>query len=223
MKARSTQGNTTCTQARGKHKPTTEIKNYEGSPSYCMKIAVCHTGQSAPKQYEQSTASQSRKGKTSKTLSRNCTSENLKVFCTVWTIPPQISESESPFSGTIQHGWSRWLTARRSCRHLMLQCYTVGSRSHLMLEYGQCSSKLQGPPRPGSAGGGQEAHSDGGDALVLGPREKLHSHVGRDALHRVADASVWGVHCQLRAVFKYWRRGHQCHRSRSRSWSRTWR
>ena len=82
------QGNTTCPHARGKHKPTTELKIRRKPSSYCMKKAVCHTGLSAPKQYEQSPSSQSREGKTSKTLSRNCTSENLKVFCTVWTIPP---------------------------------------------------------------------------------------------------------------------------------------
>ena len=51
--------------------------------------------------------------------------------------------------------WSRWLTARWLCRCLKLQCNrlgaawlgarsAVGSRSHHMLGYSQCSSKLRG-------------------------------------------------------------------------------
>ena len=35
---------------------------------------------------------------------------------------------------------------------------------------------LEQAARPGSVGGGQAAHSDGGYVLVLGPREKKHSH-----------------------------------------------
>ena len=48
-------------------------------------------------------------------------------------------------------------------------------------------------PRPGPAGGCQASHGDAGDGLVRGSSESLYSHVGRDALHRVADALVSGA------------------------------
>ena len=105
------------------------------------------------------------------------------------------SHRRSGCCGTL---WSRWLTARWLCRCLKLQCSSLGA-VWLGAAPTSCSSTASArascgaSPRPGSAGGCQASHSDAGDGLIRGPREERCSHVGRDALHRVADASVLGA------------------------------
>ena len=113
--------------------------------------------------------------------------------------PPQEALSTFPWTSKMclpQTCCLPCLDRRRVLRHTVEQMAdstpVVPMLEAPVQQLGCARASCGASPRPGSAGGDQAPHSDASDGLIRGPRESLFSHVGRDALHRVADASVQG-------------------------------